>query len=553
MSTDHPTKHWLAPLASLVVPGAGQLLQRRPVRAALYFVPFALVAVVALVTAGRGTVGILELLVQPSTLWAVFGLNLVLLAVRIASVVDAAWVARPHPSRRRLAVVSAFVLLTALPHLVVGAYSLEAIDLLGNVFGATGGPSADELRAEGYTDEDFGPVAPATTLAPVPTTTTTTAPPPPVTIRPNIPSDEAKLLIPEGDRNPVRPVIVPPEPAYYEAPFEPDRVGDERITVLLAGGDAGPGRRGLRTDVMMVATLDPATGWAAIFGVPRNLGRVPLPDWMAEEFTDLEDRYWERELDDILATTTTTTVAEGEEPTPTTIPEQPEPCDCFVPLLNSFYSHTRTWIRTYPDEPDPGMAALSTVVGRMLGLHIDHYVLVDFAGFVDVIDALGGVDVTVTEAMDVGFSPAKEGEEPVRVAVEPGPAHLDGREALAYVRNREGSSDYTRMTRQRCMLRSMADAADPVTVMRSFPSLAAAIESSTTTNIPLNVLPDLVRAVASLEAADIATVAFQPPYYTPEYDFVGAPIPDVDRIRATVRSVLVEGPQGVRGGDPECP
>ena len=50
-----------------------------------------------------------------------------------------------------------------------------------------------------------------------------------------------------------------------------------RLNVLLLGADAGPGRGGLRTDTMIVATISTETGQAALFSVPRNLAQVPLP------------------------------------------------------------------------------------------------------------------------------------------------------------------------------------------------------------------------------------------------------------------------------------
>jgi hypothetical protein len=57
-----------------------------------------------------------------------------------------------------------------------------------------------------------------------------------------------------------------------------------RVTVLLLGGDAGPGRRGRRTDTMMVASFELASGKVSLFGLPRNLVQVPLPDGPAADF-----------------------------------------------------------------------------------------------------------------------------------------------------------------------------------------------------------------------------------------------------------------------------
>lgn len=119
--------------------------------------------------------------------------------------------------------------------------------------------------------------------------------------------------------------------------------------------------------------------------------------------------------------------------------------------------------------------------------------------------------------------------------------HLSGTEALAYARARKGSSDYARMERQRCLLRAVAADADPLTLLRSFPAVADAIESYVITDIPVVFLPDLVRAAANLDVSSIATVGFNPPYYAPERDHNYHPIPDVGRIRWKVKNVLEEG------------
>ena len=144
----------------------------------------------------------------------------------------------------------------------------------------------------------------------------------------------------------------------------------------------------------------------------------------------------------------------GEEPPPR---EGFVSCGCFPDRINGIWTFTSTWVRTFPTAVDPGMEALRQTLSLLLGLPIDYYVLVDMAGFVDLVDALGGLDIYVTETMDVGFSPAKEGEDPVVVTIaEPGTYHLDGHQALAFVRNRTNTNDAARMRRQRCTLRALA-------------------------------------------------------------------------------------------------
>ena len=57
--------------------------------------------------------------------------------------------------------------------------------------------------------------------------------------------------------------------ATQSADAQDEPGGDGKTTILLMGGDAGPQRIGIRTDSMMVASIDRETGRAALFGVPR--------------------------------------------------------------------------------------------------------------------------------------------------------------------------------------------------------------------------------------------------------------------------------------------
>jgi len=117
------------------------------------------------------------------------------------------------------------------------------------------------------------------------------------------------------------------------------------------------GRRGIRTDTMIVLSIDPATGWVAMFGIPRNLWGLPLPPGHPAQGS----------------------FACG---------------DCFGAIANEIYP----WGLGRPDlfgEESPGAAAAEDLLGHLLGIDIHYFALVDLAGFVDVIDALGGVDIVV--------------------------------------------------------------------------------------------------------------------------------------------------------------
>src|SRR4029450_11705224 len=112
----------------------------------------------------------------------------------------------------------------------------------------------------------------------------------------------------------------------------------------------------------------------------------------------------------------------------------------------------------------------------LLGIRVDYYALVNLLGFADLVDALGGVEIDVKERLGGEGARPAWGEPKPRIDVVPGHTYrFYGREALAYVRSRKDSRDYTRMARQRCFLSAMADQLDPVSVLRHFGSLAKTI------------------------------------------------------------------------------
>jgi len=524
------------------------------------FSPVLLLGVVAAYVLSMGRVRLLGLLVQPRWLAVFVAAGLVVLAWRLFAVLDAAWLEgrRRGPADGLARVLVLLVVVgVILPHVVMTAYGLRTIRLLDAVFvAAPAAPASGDALPPPVTVPGSSPATsepdssgPGPDLA--------TAPPAP---------PQRNLLFRDGVGDPDAVGIYPEIVAgYAPPPFVPfeERVGVDRITVLLAGGDAGPGRSGLRTDTMIVATLDTTTGKAALFGIPRNLAQVPLPRRFDEAFVGLEQR-----LAPPPSSTTTTTPPEttttlpggstttvpGESTTTTTTTTPPfVSCRCFPDQLNALYPYARKLRRTFPNAVDPGMEALRQTLQKLLGLHIDYYALVDMAGFVALVDAVGGVDVEVTQPLHAEVSPPVEGAPWATVDVQPGRHHLSGTEALAYARARKHSSDYVRMQRQRCLLRALAAEVDPFTLLRSFPAIADAIESSVVTDIPLGFLPDLIEAAASLDLGDIVTVGLVPPYYAPTRDAKNHPVPDVGRIRSKVRRVLAGERQADRSAaESEC-
>ncbi|MFJ6775724.1 LCP family protein, partial [Kitasatospora sp. NPDC091257] len=86
---------------------------------------------------------------------------------------------------------------------------------------------------------------------------------------------------------------------------------------------------------------------------------------------------------------------------------------------------------------------------QLTGLRMDHYLQIDFAGFARVVDAMGGATVTTAVAIH---------DQDSGLDLPPGEHHLDGRQALAFVRTRHGvgdGSDLGRIELQKQMVKSL--------------------------------------------------------------------------------------------------
>ena len=535
----------VAAALSAILPGAGQWFAGRRLRALFFFAQILLVFFAVLVGVATGSFGprpLLTWVVQPTLLRVSLVVNVVLLGWRIVSVVDAYVVAGGHRPSPRFSglLLGVLVAVVAAPQVGAASYTVRSISLLETVFVAEDEPIQDVLSPE-MTRE---PAAPEKR----------SAPPEPVVFESNRSARNLVFRQGIGDPEAVEvwvDIVAPPVPEAPLLPYQ-ERVAGDRLTILLVGADEGPGREGLRTDSMIVATFDIESRQAALFGLPRNFKRVPLPPGFQDSFIRLQKEAIEKEAvdDDGDGFPDSWTDRNGDG-----LPDEPrfKSCRCFPEMLNRVHQHTRDWTSTYPDAPDPGLAALRDVVAHLVDLRIDYYVMVNMEGFVDVIDAIGGVEVMVTEPYHVAVSAPSEDSPKARVNVEPGLNHLTGLEALAYSRWRIGSSDYDRMQRQRCLVRAAADQLDPLTLARSFHTLADVVERSVVTDIPLAFLPDLLDILGGVNLRRVSTVGLVPPTYNSGRTPGGYPIPNVNRIRAKVVEVLEGGAAEAGAGDAnEC-
>ena len=157
--------------------------------------------------------------------------------------------------------------------------------------------------------------------------------------------------------------------------------------------------------------------------------------------------------------------------------------DVYGPKLNSLLSYAER----HPDEfPDGGLRTLEDAVGALLGIPISYYAKLDFAGFVDMVDAVGGVDIKVKKTLkDPSYDGYGLGEK--GFTLKKGTHHLNGAEALAYARIRKavGESDFTRADRQQQILVALKEqATSGGSILWELPGLMEAVGETITLRHP---------------------------------------------------------------------
>jgi LCP family protein required for cell wall assembly len=185
----------------------------------------------------------------------------------------------------------------------------------------------------------------------------------------------------------------------------------------------------------MVATIDPYSGRVATVSLPRDTAQVPVGD----------GRTWD-------------------------------------PKVNALFQH-------YLDQEGDELAAalrMKESLAYTFDTEIDHVALIGFQGFMRAINAIGGVDLVLEEALD---DPGFENPDGTRgVRLDAGPQHLDGPLALAFARTRHQDTDYHRSRRQQQLVTAVIQQLGE-TGLAAAPRLMRVVENHVDTDIPLASAP----------------------------------------------------------------
>jgi LCP family protein required for cell wall assembly len=206
-----------------------------------------------------------------------------------------------------------------------------------------------------------------------------------------------------------------------------------QINILLLGSDERPYTGGYRTDTIILATLNPNLGTVNLTSIPRDL-YVYIPGWTMQR-------------------------------------------------INTAMAHG-------------GFEQMILTLEYNLGVCPDHYILINFANFISVVDSLGGIDVKVGQTL----TDERSGYGWYKVYA--GTVHMDGATALWYVRSRGTSSDIDRLRRSQEVMQAIASHMLSLQAVLHFPELYNQYRQSVETDIDIGDITELAPLAAKLAASN---------------------------------------------------
>jgi polyisoprenyl-teichoic acid--peptidoglycan teichoic acid transferase len=258
------------------------------------------------------------------------------------------------------------------------------------------------------------------------------------------------------------------------------------LNVLLMGTDERPQEGGpQRTDTIILLTLDKESQTAGMLSLPRDLW-VPIPG---------------------LNETTKINTAYG------------------LGVANNY--------------PGGGAQQLVDTVSGFVGQPIPYYLRINFEGFTEAVDLIGGIDINVPKTIhDEKYPTPDEGYETFHL--EAGLQHMDGATALKYARTRNVDDDYGRSRRQQDVIRAVVDRVRSAgmlpSLLASAPRLLSTLRNSVETNIPIDKMIELANHVTNNPPREIRQLVLDSRFGEETYsaDGMWILVPDRGRVRAAV-------------------
>lgn len=194
--------------------------------------------------------------------------------------------------------------------------------------------------------------------------------------------------------------------------------------------------------------------------------------------------------------------------------------------INSAYN---SGVSKNPHDKVAGIALMRDTIEYNFGIPIDEYALIDFNGFVSIINAVGGITINVPERIEDNAYPTEDFGVTTLV-IEAGNQHMDGEMALAYARTRHQDSDDQRRERQMLVIRSLLDKAQSFDSVTRITQIIQATGDTILTSIGWDKQLALLSMVLHIDQNNVSTFNITDPLVQPkttedgEWIYTGDPI-----------------------------
>lgn len=206
--------------------------------------------------------------------------------------------------------------------------------------------------------------------------------------------------------------------------------GKDRITILLLGADLSSADGSSRTDTIMLVNIDPETKSARILSIPRDV-KVVIPGYGIDK-------------------------------------------------INAAFA-----LGDYNNVQGGGAGLMIRTIEANFGIPIHAFVQIDFNGFVDMIDTVGGINIDVPYPILDSEYPAEDFNFQ-RIHFPAGWQHMDGEEALIYARTRHQDGDTSRSSRQQQVLLALRDQHLSADIITRLPQLITDFGDTVRTDISMS-------------------------------------------------------------------
>ena len=173
-------------------------------------------------------------------------------------------------------------------------------------------------------------------------------------------------------------------------------------------------------------------------------------------------------------------------------------------------------------------------VENLLGLNIDHYIIINTKSFKRIIDAIGGIDIEVEKRMH--YEDPWDDDGGLVIDFRPGKQHMDGAKAITYVRYRDEEGDIGRIRRQQAFMKACVDKIVSPSIIPRLPMVIKEIAEAVNTDLTFRQMLEFVGTLKEAKSNGLrAEMVPGRPLYI---DGISYWIADLTKLRTTVADTL---------------